>query len=461
MKPSGDPLNLTDVTGLFVDTSGAVDVSSKGNPPEPIFSDYLEMTSLVLMFIIGAPLNLAAYTQLAERPMASRLDLLKRHLNYTDLLVIFIYVPSRACWLLTYDWRGGDLLCRVVKMMHTVAFQSSSNVIVCIALDRLFSVFSATRHSPDKANRRIRAMLAAAWATAIIIGLPQLAVWRSYVPFQHINWSQCLQIWEIARLENPSIKGKLFDAESWYSIAHIGLIFWIPALIVVICYVIVLSWVFVNSRPSISRGGNRNGSLQTGCETVDTVLTRTSGSGYRCCCGVYSPRTAAAIGDQCSQYVATVQPSKNSVNDEFPEWNPLKTFSLPKMKDVKDEKCLVPPRIVVSDESSLPLTTRPSIASSEASAVIRTSVHNSQSYHASVNRSRAVRVSFLLVAAYIICWLPYNLLSLVHLIDKELFSSSFQKFYFLHEFMVFNSVVNPYLYGLFSRSDKIRRRNHE
>ncbi|KAK6022841.1 hypothetical protein OSTOST_11449 [Ostertagia ostertagi] len=77
------------------------------------------------------------------------------------------------------------------------------------------------------------------------------------------------------------------------------------------------------------------------------------------------------------------------------------------------------------------------------------------------SRSRAVRVSFLLVAAYIICWLPYNLLSLVHLIDKELFSNSFIKFYFLHEFMVFNSVVNPYLYGLFSRSDKIRRRIHE
>uniref|UniRef100_A0A0K0DQB5 G_PROTEIN_RECEP_F1_2 domain-containing protein n=1 Tax=Angiostrongylus cantonensis TaxID=6313 RepID=A0A0K0DQB5_ANGCA len=33
------------------------------HPPEPIFSDYLEMTTLVLMFIIGAPLNLAAYTQ--------------------------------------------------------------------------------------------------------------------------------------------------------------------------------------------------------------------------------------------------------------------------------------------------------------------------------------------------------------------------------------------------------------
>ncbi|WKY03655.1 hypothetical protein Q1695_004981 [Nippostrongylus brasiliensis] len=386
--------------------------------------------------------------------MASRLDLLKRHLNYSDLLVIFVYVPSRACWLLTYDWRGGDLLCRVVKMMHTVAFQSSSNVIVCIALDRLLSVFSATRHSPDKANRRIRVMLAAAWTTAFLIGLPQLYVWRSYVPFQHLNWSQCLQIWEIARLENSSLKGRLFDAESWYSIIHIGLIFWIPALIVVICYVIVLSWVFINSRPSISRNNNRNGSLQTGCETVDTVLTRTSGS--YCCCSNITPRP---FRDK-ALYVSTVQPTK-TINDEFPEWNPLKTFSTPKTKDMKDEKCLVPPRIVVSDESSMPLTTRPSIASSEASAVIRTSVHNSQSYHASVNRSRAVRVSFLLVAAYIICWLPYNLLSLVHLIDKQLFSNSFIKLYFLHEFMVFNSVVNPYLYGLFSHSDKIRRRIHE
>ncbi|EYC11448.1 hypothetical protein Y032_0050g1918 [Ancylostoma ceylanicum] len=110
------------------------------------------------------------------------------------------------------------------------------------------------------------------------------------------------------------------------------------------CYVMVLSWVFINSRPSISRKGKRTGSLQTGCETVDTVLTRAS------------------------------------------EWNPLKTFSLPKMKDIKEDKSIGPPRIVVSDESSLPLTSRPSIASSEASAVIRTSVHNSQSYHASVNR---------------------------------------------------------------------------
>ncbi|VDM75947.1 unnamed protein product [Strongylus vulgaris] len=51
-----DPLNMT---AELLD----VDPTANGFPPEPIFSDYLEMTSLVLMFIIGAPLNLAAYTQ--------------------------------------------------------------------------------------------------------------------------------------------------------------------------------------------------------------------------------------------------------------------------------------------------------------------------------------------------------------------------------------------------------------
>ncbi|WKY03658.1 hypothetical protein Q1695_004983 [Nippostrongylus brasiliensis] len=60
MGPSAAPLNVTDVTELL---QGAVERTVKDNPPEPIFSDYLEMTSLVLMFIIGAPLNLAAYTQ--------------------------------------------------------------------------------------------------------------------------------------------------------------------------------------------------------------------------------------------------------------------------------------------------------------------------------------------------------------------------------------------------------------
>uniref|UniRef100_A0A914RP09 G-protein coupled receptors family 1 profile domain-containing protein n=1 Tax=Parascaris equorum TaxID=6256 RepID=A0A914RP09_PAREQ len=199
-------------------------------PPEPIASDYVELGTLLILFIIGGPINLAAYTQIAERPSATRLDILKRHLNYSDLLVLFVYVPSRACWLLTYDWRGGNFLCKLI----------SSNVIVCIALDRLLSVISPTHRSPEKAQRRTKGMLITAWFAALLISTPQFAVWKTFLAFEELNWSQCMQIWEIIRVEqallNTSviIPRQLMDQENVYVIVHMMLIFWVPATIVMV-----------------------------------------------------------------------------------------------------------------------------------------------------------------------------------------------------------------------------------
>ncbi|PIC31497.1 hypothetical protein B9Z55_012180 [Caenorhabditis nigoni] len=296
------PNNISTSTVMTSTSSESFNTDDPIFPPEPILGDYVEMFTLVLNFIVGAPLNLAAYTQLSERPTSTRLDLLKRSLNYSDLLVLFIYVPSRACWLLTYDWRGGDALCKIVKMFHTFAFQLS--------------------------------------------------------------------------------------------------------------YIIVISWVWINSRPSIRHTSSF--SFHNGCDTVDTVLTRAS------------------------------------------EWNPLKTFSRhvkepekPLRKEFVHKLGPTTPRIVVSDETEVPLTQRPSISPSEASAVMRTGVHTSTSYNANLNRSRALRVSFLLVLAYIICWLPYNLISLIQFLHRDFFESYLKHVHFCQQLIIFNSVVNPYLYGFF------------
>uniref|UniRef100_A0A1I7WMJ7 G_PROTEIN_RECEP_F1_2 domain-containing protein n=1 Tax=Heterorhabditis bacteriophora TaxID=37862 RepID=A0A1I7WMJ7_HETBA len=185
-----------------------------------------------------------------------------------------------------------------------------------------------------------------------------------------------------------------------------------------ISYVMVLSWVFLNSRASISGRGCRTSSLQTGCETVDTVLTRTSGNYHH-----FSAR----------------------INNFFLiiiiiEWNPLKTFSLTKIKETKDEK-----KLGVNITSAI----------TEEDQLLNIFIIFPQ-FHI----SRALWVSFLLVTAYIVCWLPYNLLSLIHLIDQQLFNNTFIKLYFLHELMVFNSVINPYLYGLFSNAGKHTRQNN-
>ncbi|CAI5447842.1 unnamed protein product [Caenorhabditis angaria] len=407
-------------------------------PPEPIASDYVEMITLVIHFIVGAPINLAAYTQLSERPTSTRLDLLKRSLNYSDLLILFIFVPSRACWLLTYDWRGGDSLCKFVKMMHTFAFQSSSNVIVCIAVDRLLSVLSSSHHSPTRALRRTKMMLIVAWVVAFIISCPQLYFWQDYLALPEYNWSQCLSIWDIARYEhstnpNPSsnstsLSADDFNSEFLYSFLHIALVFWIPAMIIILSYIIVLSWVWINSRPSI-RTSHGSISFHTGCDTVDTVLSR------------------ASEWNPLKNFVST-RPNNNN-NKEFGGGY---DESSPRKVQFSGVASSATPRIIVSDETSQPLTQvpqRPSLSPSEASAVMRNGVHTSTSYNANLNRSRALRVSLLLVVAYIICWFPYNLFSLIQILDPQLFKTQFAYFHFAQQLIILNSVVNPYLYGFF------------
>ncbi|KAI6175647.1 7 transmembrane receptor [Aphelenchoides bicaudatus] len=358
--------------------------------------------------------------QLAERPVCTRLDILKRHLNYSDLIVLFIYVPSRGAWLLTYDWRGGDFLCRLVKFLHTFAFQISSNIIVVIAVDRLLTVMSTAHHRPERAHKRTKIMLLAAWITAFLISLPQFAVWRTYNAFK--NWAQCMSVWEIIRAEavlknNTRINAnELMREENIYVVLHILAIFWIPALVIMLSYIIVSCWVYWNSAPQLlvngsSRGSGCDGrgtSYLTGAETMDTMVNRSTG----------------------------VQFAMN-------------------------------PKIVINDDVVRPLTTTRSSDTSvdilrhnSTNKVIASAMRRSHStFSAKVNRSRAIRVSFLLIFAYIVCWLPYNFLSLIQFIDSEIFSKHANKMYCLHGMMVFNSVVNPYLYGLFGKMCRTKRRN--
>uniref|UniRef100_A0A7E4V4L3 G_PROTEIN_RECEP_F1_2 domain-containing protein n=1 Tax=Panagrellus redivivus TaxID=6233 RepID=A0A7E4V4L3_PANRE len=435
-------------------------------PPEPIASDYVELGTLMLLFVIGGPLNLAAYTQIAERPTCTRLDILKRHLNYSDLLVLFIYVPSRACWLLTYDWRGGDLLCRLVKCLHTFAFQISSNVIVCIALDRLLSVLSSSHHSPEKAHRRTRIMLWVAWFAAFVISAPQFVIWRSYLAFKDQNWSQCMQIWEILRaqetMEDPKMTNythTLLYEENLYVVVHMLLIFWIPATIVMMCYLIVSCWVYFNSKPLAFNIENaRNSTCGTAITSTSrmrlgtTRITALTGSG----CMTDRDRNGGAGGVGVTYHTGTDTVNTGAAKSVHIATNPRII--------INDDEVLKPLNPQDGENGSVLATDRSNQTALQRMSVTSKDFHhpvisNSITYGAKLNRSRAIRVSFLLVAAYIVCWLPYNALSLIQFIDPITFNEHANKVYCLHGMMVFNSVVNPYLYGLFGGICRPKRRD--
>ncbi|PIO62214.1 hypothetical protein TELCIR_16239, partial [Teladorsagia circumcincta] len=101
--------------------------------------------------------------------------------------VLGVYVPGLIGWLITLEWRGGAVLCKVMRFVDAFVLAISSNIMVCIALYRLYALryplwISTVGHS------RVPRMLLLAWSVATITVLPQL-----YVDFG--NFRQCVTIW--------------------------------------------------------------------------------------------------------------------------------------------------------------------------------------------------------------------------------------------------------------------------
>jgi hypothetical protein len=60
--------------------------------------------------------------------------------NITDLCILLFYSLGRVVWLCTWQWQGGQLLCRLMRLLEQFAFASSSNVLVVIAIERVYSL---------------------------------------------------------------------------------------------------------------------------------------------------------------------------------------------------------------------------------------------------------------------------------------------------------------------------------
>ena len=81
--------------------------------------------------------------------------LLKIHLCVANLLVLVTFCPGKIGWLVTYRWISGEVLCRAIHFFWLFAFNSSSNMIVCIAIDRLRTVCRLTALARGETGRHV------------------------------------------------------------------------------------------------------------------------------------------------------------------------------------------------------------------------------------------------------------------------------------------------------------------
>lgn len=324
-------------------------------------SDYLQMALFLSFMAVGLPVNISTLIYMLRRYRHAKSFLLLLHinLNISDILVLGIYVPGLIGWLITLEWRGGAVLCKLMRFIDVFVLAIGSNVMVCIALYRLYALrhphwISTVGHS------RVPRMLLFSWGIAAVSMLPQLYVWRE-VDFG--NFYQCVTIWteKINMGGNRTrMSDKDFALMKIYGIQNACITFYIPFVILVVCYVLILKDIYKTLNAS-------------------------------------EPEMSSAL------YLS-----------EYSKYSTI-------MKRVpKKER-----------ESAVSVTTRTLRGQDKLSRA----------------KVRSLRITLLLILAYVITWLPNNLLSWWMMISFDSYRDHQDATFPLAFLVVLNSVINPFIYG--------------
>jgi gonadotropin-releasing hormone receptor len=126
-----------------------------------------------VLFSVAAVGNLSVFlTLLRARHRKSRVTLLMTHLAAADLIVTFVMIPLEVGWRATTKWLAGNFACKLFLFLRAFGLYLSSNILVCISLDRYFSIIYPLKVSD--ARRRGKLMLLFAWWTSLMCSIPQV-----------------------------------------------------------------------------------------------------------------------------------------------------------------------------------------------------------------------------------------------------------------------------------------------
>ncbi|CAB3407085.1 unnamed protein product [Caenorhabditis bovis] len=297
---------------------------SRSAPPDvsinsSMISIVLTYISLFLFAFFG---NFTMFLILCRNQLIKvrRVHSLLLHMNIAHLLVTLIVMPKEILHNYMVAWYAGDVLCRLCKFFDVFGVSLSMNVLICITLDRFYSIFFPLYAM--RARKSVQRMVAVAWGASFLTSAPQLYLFKTAAHPCHSWYTQCVSKNFIGELSNEVV--------FYFSILNIAQVYFVPLIVTVICYTLIL-W-------KISRK----------TEKSNEMLLRRNGQ------------------------------------------NNLERA-----------------------------------------------------------KSRTLKMTFVIVLAFIFCWTPYSILMFLHFLSKtDWIPKDVRKF--IYAFAVLNSAVSPYLYGYFS-----------
>ncbi|XP_062606578.1 cardioacceleratory peptide receptor-like [Saccostrea cucullata] len=230
-----DPGNSTDFHYYFFETEQRVFLCV-------LFLFILSGNSMVLIVIIRT------------RKLRSRMNIFMANLALADVLVGFSVLID-VLEKFFVDWHGGDVLCKAVRFYQGVASYGSTYALVALSIDRLDCVARPLQTMGK--GFRIRLLIGLQWAFSLLFSLPMFM----YEDVEIHSKQQC-------HLQFP---------EQWmwklYVILVTLAILFIPALIIAVCYITIVTIVWKKSSFTISSSKNKS---DHSCMELSTVITKDS-----------------------------------------------------------------------------------------------------------------------------------------------------------------------------------------
>ncbi|CAJ0594294.1 unnamed protein product [Cylicocyclus nassatus] len=283
----------------------------------------------IIVFIIAFVGNFTMFLILCRNQWIKvrRVHSLLLQMNIAHLMVTLFYMPKEILHNYTIAWYGGDILCRTCKFFDVFGIALSMNILICISLDRFYSIFFPLYAM--RARKSVQKMVIVAWITSFLTSAPQFYLFKTATHPCYPTYTQCVS----RNLVNEISTGVIF----YFSILNIIQVYFFPLIVTVVCYSLIL-WKI----------SEESSAKKKEAELASDGLLRRSG-------------------------VNTLERA----------------------------------------------------------------------------RSRTLRMTFVIVVAFICCWTPYAIMMFLHFLTKtDWIPKDVRKF--IYAFAVFNSAISPYLYGYFS-----------
>lgn len=199
-------------------------------------SDDLKIGLLIFLAVVGIPLNCVflVLSSIQYYKAATRTLLVQIHRSIIDFLFLSIYTSSQIYLIIVRVWTAGTIMCKTVYFLRHFCFSLSSNLIVCIAIDRWISVQKITQVQKNQMPvRKMVMMLGCIWALSAVIAMPVLFI-RTVVDVHDAK--HCIFVWVTNETLNDYVTGRAPIHEHVFLFYDIFSKFWIPFILVLAIY---------------------------------------------------------------------------------------------------------------------------------------------------------------------------------------------------------------------------------